>query len=304
MGRVAILGVFNADTTYRAARQPEMGETILGERFTLGPGGKGSNQAVGAARAGARARMLTLIGRDTFGDMARDVWAEAGVDFAGHAVDGATGAAMIFVDARSGDNAIIVCPGAAGAMTPEHVRGWAGRIAEADVFLAQLEQPLDAALEGLRIARAAGVTTILNPAPAAELPRGMLALADYVTPNESEAALLTGLPVEGRDGAEAAGRRIMEAGAGSVVLTRGGAGAMLCTARGISHFPALSVGEVAETTGAGDAFNGAFAAALSEGAAPENAVEFAIAAAGISVTRAGAAAAMPTRDEIEAALRP
>lgn len=302
MGRVAILGIFNADTTYRAARQPRMGETILGESFALGPGGKGSNQAVAAARAGADARMLTLIGRDAFGTMARQMWEAAGVTFGGKAVEGATGAAMIFVDAGTGDNAIIVCPGAAGGMGVTDVRGWRTEIEAADVFVTQLEQPLDAAMEGLRLARAAGVTTVLNPAPATVLPEGMLALCDYVTPNESEATLLSGHEVADLAGAERAARAVLAMGAGAAAVTMGERGVLYCDGGRMEHLPALPVERVIETTGAGDALTGAFAAALAEKQPAVEALRFGIAAAGLSVARAGAAAAMPARAEIDAIL--
>jgi len=152
---VAILGVFVADTTYRADRQPRIGETILGKSFVLGPGGKGSNQAVAAARAGADTRMLTRLGPDAFGDMAMAIWAEAGVTPEVIREAGSyTGAAFIFLEAATGNNAIIICPGAAAAISPADVEGWAGTISAARVFMTQLEQPIDAAVRALQIAPA------------------------------------------------------------------------------------------------------------------------------------------------------
>ena len=301
-GQVVVLGVFVADTAYRAARQPRMGETILGDSFALGPGGKGSNQAVAAARAGGDAQMLTKIGRDPFGRMALDAWAEAGVRSAATEHDEATGAAYIFVDAATGDNAIIVCPGVAGTLSEADVEGWADLIAGAGVLLTQLEQPIPAARRALEIARGAGVTTILNPAPAAELPQGLLALCDHVTPNESEAEALTGVAVRGLEDAEAAARALREAGAGAVTITLGERGALFHDGARTEHVPAVPVGPVVETTGAGDAFNGAFAVALARGDDPVAAVRFGCGAAGISVTRPGTAPSMPTLEEIEAAL--
>ena len=301
-GRIVVLGVFVADTTFRSDRMPRTGETILGRSFALGPGGKGSNQAVAAARAGGDAHMLTKIGRDPFGAMALALWREAGVTSAASEHDEATGAAFIHVDDATGDNAIIVCPGVAGTLSPADVEARADLVAGASVLLCQLEQPIDAALRALEIAREGGTTTILNPAPAAELPDGMLALCDWVTPNESEAEALTGLAVGSPDEAERAADALRERGAGAAVITLGERGALLSHHRGAELVPAVRAGPVAETTGAGDAFNGAFATALARGDAPADAVRFGCATAGLSVTRRGAAASMPTLDEIEAVL--
>ena len=299
-GRIVVLGVFVADTTFRADRQPRMGETILGRSFALGPGGKGSNQAVAAARAGGDVHMLTLLGRDAFAEMALATWREAGVTPAATQREGeATGAACIFVDAGTGENAIIVCPGVAGTIGPAEVDERADLIAGARVLLTQLEQPLGAARRALEIARGAGVMTILNPAPAAALPEGLLALCDLVTPNESEAEALTGLRVRTTEEARAAAEALREAGAGAVVVTLGERGALYHDGARTEHVPALAAGPVVETTGAGDAFNGALAVALARGDDPVEAVRFGCAAAGISVTRPGAAASMPTLEEIE-----
>lgn len=300
---VVILGVFVADTTYRADRQPKMGETLLGNSFVLGPGGKGSNQAVAAARAGAETHFITKLGRDAFADMALGLWADAGVTPAVTQHDTSyTGAAYIFVEEATGNNAIIISPGVARLIGPDDLMARRDLIAGASVFMTQLEQPIDAALEGLRIARAAGVTTILNPAPAAELPDEMLALCDYATPNESEAQGLTGLPVHDVDSAREAAELLLAKGVGCAIITLGENGALYHTATQSVHVPAFDAGKVVETTGAGDAFNGGFAAALSRGMAPLDAVRFGSATAGISVTRAGAAASMPSETEIQTLL--
>lgn len=299
MADIVILGIFAADTAYRASRLPRIGETVLGEGFALNPGGKGSNQAVAAARAGGDVAILSKIGRDTFGALARRTWDAAGVTFAGDETDDPTGAAFIFVDAASGDNAIIVNPGAAGTITPADLDRWAPTIRGAKVFVTQLEQPLDAAKRGLEIARAAGVRTVLNPAPAADLSDEMLALCDLVTPNESEAAHLTGLTVTGPADAEAAAEALRARGAGAVIVTLGEHGALYHGGDTVLHIPALNAGPVVETTGAGDAFNGGLATALAEGQPVERALRVATATAALSVTRAGAAPSMPTRDEID-----
>jgi len=303
MSKVVILGVFVADAAFRAARLPRLGETILGDGFALGPGGKGSNQAVAAAQAGAETHFITRLGSDPFADMALAIWARAGVHPAvSRHADSYTGAAFIFLEATTGNNAIIVCPGAAGAICEADIEARADLIASADVAVVQLEQPMVAALRLLQIARAAGVRTILNPAPAAALPPGMLSLCDYVTPNESEAEALTGLPVTSVDQALEAARALVAGGAGAALITLGEKGALYHDAARTVHLPVFAAGRVVDTTGAGDAFNGGFAAALAEGMDPVASARFGCATAGISVTRAGAAAAMPMRTEIDALL--
>lgn len=301
---IVILGVFVADTAYRAPRAPRMGETILGSSFKLGPGGKGSNQAVAAGKVGADVAFITRLGRDPFADMALATWKDAGVKPAViETPESYTGAAYIFVEETTGNNAIIVCPGAATLISPADIDAHAELIRKAGVFVTQLEQPIDAALRALQIAKAAGVTTILNPAPAAELPAEIYPLCDYVTPNETEAEELTGIKVESVEGARKAAEALIAKGAKAAVITLGEKGALL-HADGVSELvPAFSAGLVVETTGAGDAFNGGFAAALARGDTPLDAVRFACAVAGISVTRAGTAPSMPTLPEVEALLR-
>jgi len=300
---IVVLGVFNADTTYRAARQPAMGETIMGESFALRPGGKGSNQAVAAARAGGRVAMLSRLGEDAFADLALSTWRNEGIEpHAPRMPGGQTGAAYVFVEAGTGDNAIIVCPGAAATLSAADVEGWAEVIGGARVFVTQLEQPVEAAMRALQIARRAGVRTILNPAPAADLPEGMLALCDVVTPNATEAGALTGQPVETRAEAERAAAALCARGAGAAILTLGAAGALVHDGREATPVPGMSAGPVVETTGAGDAFNGGLAVALAEGHTLAEAARFATAVAALSVTGAGTVPAMPRRSDIDALL--
>lgn len=301
---VVILGIFVADTAYRAKRQPRIGETILGAGFALGPGGKGSNQAVAAARVGADVTFLSKIGQDPFGDMAMATWEEAGVKAAvTRTAESYTGAAYIFIDDDTGDNAIIVCPGAATTISAADMDAAAGIIGAASVFVTQLEQPLPAAYRALEIARAGGAVTVLNPAPAIPLDDGIWPLCDYVTPNETEAETLTGVAVSSIDGARAAGDAFLAKGAGAALITLGKAGALLHTADRSDLVPAFDCGPVVETTGAGDAFNGGFAAALARGEAPLEAVRFGCATAGLSVTRPGTAPSMPTLEEVAVVLQ-
>ena len=304
MAYIVNLGVFVADTAYRAARQPRMGETILGRSFVLGPGGKGSNQSVASAMAGAETHFISRLGADAFADIALATWAKAGVHPAiTQDANSYTGAAYIFIEDGTGNNAIIISPGAAAEISNADIDANAALIKGASVFVTQLEQPIPVALYALQMARAAGVTTILNPAPAASLPEGMLAFCDYVTPNESEAEALTGLPVTTVDDALAAAKALRAMGAGAAIITLGDKGALFHDGVRTLHVPPFKAGPVVETTGAGDAFNGGFAAGLCEGMDPAQAVRFGSATAGISVTRAGTAPSMPSRAEIEALLR-
>jgi ribokinase len=247
--------------------------------------------------------MITRLARDPFGDMALATWKTAGVIPAVKFVDeGYTGAAYIFLEHATGNNAIIVCPGVAGDISAADIEERKDLISGASVFVTQLEQPIAAAQRALEIARAGGAITILNPAPAAELPPGLLALCDYVTPNESEAEALTGLPVTNPDDALAAAKALLAQGARAAVITLGGQGALFHDGTQTVHVPVFNAGPVKETTGAGDAFTGGFAAALARGIDPVTAVRYGSATAGISVTRAGTAPAMPSLAEIEALL--
>jgi ribokinase len=297
---VSILGIFVADLAFRAGRLPAVGETIAGSGFAMGPGGKGSNQSVAAARAGAQVTFISRLGRDAFADVALATWASEGIVARVAQVDAEpTGAAFIYVNDVSGENAIIVVPGAAGGLSPADVDAAADAIRGSRVFVTQLEQPVDAALQGLRIARQAGVTTVFNPAPAATVPAEIYGLTDFITPNESEAAALTGLPVTTIEEARAAGDQFLARGVGVALLTLGEKGALFHARDRSVLVPAFAAGTVVETAGAGDAFNGGFAAALAEGRDPVEATRFGCAVAGISVTRHGTAPSMPRREEVE-----
>lgn len=308
--KVFILGSFVADVAFRSSRLPAWGETLMGTNFALGPGGKGSNQAVAAARAlagsGNKAQFLSKLGDDAFGQLARDIWSDAGVDASlTKNCTTATGAAAILIDDKRGENAIIIVPGACFTLTAAEVEEANDDIRGSDVFLTQLELPLSTVERGLELARAGGVPTILNPAPAPThpLPDAFLALSDYIIPNETEAAILTGLPVENLDQAKAAAKKLQSLGARNIILTLGSQGALVLTEDGAETIvPSFHAGPVVETTGAGDAFCGGFAAALAEGQPLLEAVRFGCATAGISVTRHGTAPSMPKREEINALL--
>jgi ribokinase len=300
-GRVTILGIFVADVVFRASRLPQIGETIIGSGTAIGPGGKGSNQSVAAARLGGAVTFITKIGEDAFGEIGRATWKEAGVTPRLIPSGGAaTGAAMIYVNDGSGENAIIVVPAAAGTITVADIEREADCIRSARVFMTQLEMPIAVARRGLEIARAGGVTTVFNPAPAHALDDSIYSLCDYITPNGTEASMLTGVTVSTVDDARRAGDLLLKKGVGAALITLGEKGSLLHTETESVHLAAVDAGPVTDTTGAGDAYNGAFAVAIAAGRDRVDAARFASAAAGISVTRPGTAASMPTLAEVEA----
>ncbi|MHB1838497.1 MAG: ribokinase [Acidobacteriaceae bacterium] len=299
---IVIMGVFVVDLAFRIQSLPVWGETVLGSDFRLGPGGKGSNQSVAAARLGGKVSFINKVGRDRFGGMARQTGAEAGIDtqFLFESIEQSTGAAAIIVDQASGENAVIIMPGAAATLTFEEIDRAEKQIADSAVFMTQLELPVPLVEHGLRIAHRAGVPTILNPAPACALPDSILQLCDYLTPNETEARALTGLPVDRIEEAERAADALLAQGARNIVVTLGSRGAFVKGGGLAEHVLAFQAGPVVETTGAGDAFNGGFAVGLSEGMDLVQAARFGCAAAGISVTRHGTAPSMPMRSEVDA----
>ena len=298
---VTVMGSFVADLAFRTGRIPAWGETLMGQSFKLGTGGKGSNQAVAAARAGGRVSFISKLGQDPFGEMARNLYKTEGIDTRFlFTTASATGAATIIIDAEKGENAIIVVPGACFELTAAEVDQARALIAASSVFVAQLELSLAVVEHGLALAHSLGVPTILNPAPAAPLPESIYQFIVYITPNETEAAALTGVPVITVADAEKAADAFLARGVPNAIITLGAQGAIVKNGRVKEHVPAVNAGPVVETTGAGDAFNGGFAVALSEGMDLVEAVRFGCVTAGISITRPGTAPSMPTRAEIDA----
>ena len=298
---ISILGIFVADLTFRTDRMPNKGETFIGNSFKLGPGGKGSNQAVATRRAGAETIFITKIGKDTFGEMAMKLYADEGInaEYVWEIADMATGAASIVVNEETSENLIIVVPGAADDMVPEDLETAEAGIAKSSFFMASLEVPIPVMQRGLEVAKRNGIPTILNPAPAAILPDLVYGLSDYFTPNETEAAMLAGIPVETVDQAEAAAKIFLGRGVKTAVITLGELGVYVRNSEISQHIPAFDMGDkVLETTGAGDAFNGGFAHALADGMSLIEAIRFGSATAAISVTRLGTAPAMPFKNEI------
>jgi ribokinase len=298
--RVCVVGSTNIDLTFRAARLPIPGETLAGHGFQLGHGGKGANQAVMAVRLGARVAMVGKVGRDVFGEGALRNYREQGIDTTHVLTDAErpTGVASIVVD-DAARNCILVVPGANLGLTPQDVRAAAAAIESSHVLLCQLEVPMETVAEALRIARAGGVTTILNPAPAVPLTDELLALADLCVPNENEIELLTGGRATTAQEAAAAAWELLRRGPRTVIVTLGERGALIADATAAEHLAAPSVAAV-DSSGAGDAFIGALGVFLAEGEALREAVRQANAVAALSVTRLGTQASFPTRAELKA----
>jgi ribokinase len=301
---VTVMGVFAADLAFRTNKLPGWGETFIGNSFHLGPGGKGSNQAVAAARAGAKVSFISKLGNDPFGDLARATYREAGVDTR-HLLTSKTptGAAAILIDAHTGENSIIVVPGASSELTPEEIDQMKDLIASSAIFVTQLELALPTVEHGLKLAKSLNVPTILNPAPGCKLPESIFQYCDYVTPNETETEMLTGIAVTTQSEAERAADAFLGLGVGNVIITLGAQGVFVKNATTRAQIPAFDAGAVIDTTGAGDAFNGGFAVALAEGNDILQAARFGCAVAGLSVTRLGAAPSMPSRAEVDALLK-
>jgi ribokinase len=300
--RICVVGSSNIDLTFRTARLPRPGETLAGRTFQLGFGGKGANQAVMSARLGARVTMIARVGRDVFGEQTLRNYQEHGIDTA-HVLrdaDRPTGVASIVVD-DAAQNCILIVAGANEGLSPMDVRAASAAIESAGALLCQLEVPTETTHEAFRLARAAGVRTVLNPAPAAPLPDELLRLTDICIPNETEAELLTGVRVTTPAEAEAAARALLDRGPSAVVVTLGERGVLLMDRESVEHMPAVPVRAV-DASGAGDAFIGSLAVFLVEGLPLREAARRANVAAALSVTRPGTQTSFPTRTEVEARL--
>lgn len=296
--RVLVAGSANIDLVTRVARCPKPGESLVGQQFTTVPGGKGANQAVAAARLQAATTFVGCVGRDAFGDILRRSLESAGVDIAHiktHATE-PTGTACIFV-LENGDNAIVVTPAANHGLLPEDIERLRPVIAEHDVLLTQLEIPLDTVKALLRIGRELGVFSILDAGPVRDVPLELLTLADLVSPNETEAEALTGLPIESDSDAGRAAAYFHEAGVGRVVLKLGERGSMFSGGGQLLHMPAFTISAV-DTVAAGDAFTAALAIAWDTMPLTDT-LRFANAAGALAASKPGAQDAMPARAAVE-----
>ncbi|HEV7849624.1 MAG TPA: ribokinase [Mycetocola sp.] len=299
-GGVLIVGSITADLTTFSSRLPARGETILGDDFTLVLGGKGANQAVSAGLAGGNAHMVGCVGTDLFSELVTRGLRDAGVHIDHlRAVPGPTGIAHIRVD-DSGENDIVMVPLANASLSEAQIDEAFDELGSTcSVLLTQLEIPWALTQYAIRKANAAGLTVILDPAPAASLDESIWPLVDIVTPNETEASILTGIPVVDQQSAIEAGRWFTARGASSALITMAAAGAVLVTADAVDRFESIPVDAV-DTTAAGDAFAGYLGASLADGYDVRDAIRRAIAAGALAVTRRGASPSLPHRDEVDA----
>ena len=298
--KVVVVGSLNMDLVTRASRLPKGGETLIGESFSVVSGGKGANQAVAAARLGAQVSMIGCVGRDAYGDALRAALLAEQIDCqAVSTVDGSSGVALIVVDDNS-QNSIVIVPGANGALTAEQLKRFDPVLQAADLLICQLEVPDATVGHALKRGRELGKIVILNPAPASRaLPAHWYGSIDYLIPNESEAAALSGVAVDSLDTAQAAATKLIDMGAGKVIITLGAQGSLFADGNSFQHFPAPSVKAV-DTTAAGDTFVGGFAAALAAGKGEAEAIRFGQKAAALSVTRAGAQPSIPALSDVQA----
>ena len=302
MSQISILGIFVADLCFFSNDIPIRGQTILGTKHTIGPGGKGSNQAVAAARSGGNVNFITRIGKDSYGDMALSLYKESGVSLDSIIIDSnsSTGVAGIFIDETTGDNIINVVPGAAEKLQPKDIDEYSNNFKNSKIFLTQLETPIETTLYGLQKAKQFGCLTILNPAPAAELPEDIFQNIDFFTPNETEAGFYLNENLTTNKDIEAAGKEFLNKGVKNIIITLGSKGSYFVNKEeSFFHEPLELQSEVIDTTGAGDAFNGALGAALANNLSYRDSLMFATKVAGISTTRLGAANSMPTLKEID-----
>ncbi len=300
--KILVFGSFVTDLTARTDRLPREGETVKGNSFYSGPGGKGSNQAVAAHRAGADVLLVTKLGRDAFGQNAKSFYTAEGMCLDGILTDEIheTGAALILVDRVTAQNEIAVVLGACDHFDQHDMEAVYPLIQHADIVLAQLETNLEATEDALRYAKLHGCKTILNPAPAQPLSDELLRSVDIITPNETEASLLTGVSVDGsRDSVRQAAACFLKKGVRQVIITLGASGVYGTNGAQELFYPALDLGPVVDTTGAGDAFNGGFAAGLAQGYDFFEAIRYGSVVSGLAVTRQGTAPAMPYRQEIQ-----
>jgi ribokinase len=295
---IVVVGSANTDLVVRVPKLPRPGETVTGGKFEMVAGGKGANQAVAAARAGVRVAFVANIGRDEFGNAAVEGLRREGIDMRYIVRDKSTpsGVALIMVD-RRGENLIGVARGSNERLRPGHIDAARSAIRRARCVVVQLETPLATVRRAIELAVRNAVPALLNPAPARPVPKHVLQQVTFLTPNESELSRLTGLPTRQRSDIETAAGRLHAAGVKHVMVTCGARGVCSCGADGLRWYPAPKVNAI-DTVGAGDCFSGAFAARFAEGKSIVETIQFAVAAASISVTRPGAQPSMPYRREI------
>ena len=302
MKSICVFGVFVADLCFIGEKIPEVGQTILGTKHLIGPGGKGSNQAIAAARLGGNISFITKIGDDNNAEMALNLYKSSGVntDYIIKDKNHSTGVAGIMINANTGDNAINIIPGAAGTLNSSDIDNNLKAIENSDIFLTQLETPYDVTSYALQKAKDTGSITILNPAPASKISENDFKNIDYFTPNETEASFYLEKKIETKSEIENAAKEFLKKGVKNILITLGSKGVYFSNGTD-SYFVDVHKlkDDVKDTTGAGDAFNGAFSVALAKSLKIVDALEFSNKVAGISTTKEGAANSMPSINEVE-----
>src|SRR5918993_1631614 len=294
MPDILVVGSLNADLVVRAPRFPQPGETISGEDLQVIPGGKGANQAVAAARLGSSVSMLGRVGKDNFGDLLLNNLKSNNVDLQLiQRDDSSTGTAIIIVDSN-GQNSIVLSAGANGKVTSADIAS----VLDHKLLLLQLEIPLETVLSAAQRAHENGLRVILNPAPAQQIPAALIALADFIIPNETELSLLTDLPVSDINSTEEAARKLLDQGAQNVIVTLGSKGALIVTRAQVTHVDTYEV-DVVDTTAAGDAFIGGFSTALLQDRSLEESVRYGCACGALATTKLGAQPSLPTKEDVE-----
>lgn len=299
MSKIVVIGSSNTDLVVNTDRAPEGGETVLGNGFVVNHGGKGANQAVAVSRIGGTVSFISKVGNDTFGSQMRRHYEDEGMDVSYVLVDALapSGVALIIVDGKA-ENRIVVAPGANGNLAEEDIDKAGLAVEKSEFVLLQLEIPMTTVEYAVRMAASLGKKVIVNPAPACPLSEELLRDVYLITPNETEAGILTGITIVDNDSAIKAAEALLGLGVQNVVITLGEKGALVYNAEVSMFVPAYQVKAV-DTTAAGDVFNGALAVALSEGRTLPDAARFACAASAISVTRMGAQNSVPSRDELD-----
>ena len=302
MKSICIFGIFVADLCFIGNSIPEKGQTILGNNHIVGPGGKGSNQAIASGRLGGKVNFITKIGKDQNADIALSLYKEVGINTDSIIQDdnNLTGVAGIMVNEKTGENAINVVPGAAGTLVKQDIDNNIKFIEKSEIFLTQLETPYEVTSYALNKAKETGSITIFNPAPASDITEDDFKSIDYFTPNETEASFYLNEKVESESEIERAAKAFLDKGVKNVIITLGSKGVYFANSDESYFVDAFKLkSEVVDTTGAGDAFNGAFAYALSINQNNRDAIVFSNKVAGISTTKSGAANSIPTISEVE-----
>ena len=299
MSDISVLGIFVADISFSGPKIPVAGETILGNNYNIGPGGKGCNQAIAIARLGGKVNFISKIGKDDYGQLAINTLNQNNIDTSAiiKSSDHQTGVAGIMVDKKTGKNAINVITGAPSTLTIDEVNKNIDKIKNSKIFLTQLEIPKNVTLHSLKIAKENDVLTILNPAPASEISKEFFNYIDYFTPNETEAEFYTGIKITNKKEAKEASIELLNLGLKKVIITLGDKGLFYSDGKEEIHLKATSVKAI-DTTGAGDAFNGGLAFALSKNKSIKYALNLANQIAGLSTTKLGAGNSMPTTGDL------